>query len=201
MKPLTSSIIDGKKYIKGVSTMSIYDFKVKTIKGQEKDLGDYKGKVVIIVNTASKCGFTPQYEELQALYLKYKDQGLEILGFPSNQFAEQEPGTNDEVQQFCKVNFGVTFPLFEKGDVRGDHAQPLFNYLTGQAPFKGFDESHPVAKGLLNALNTKFPEFLKGDSIKWNFTKFLINKDGAVVNRYEPTTVPSAMAADIEKLL
>ncbi len=88
--------------------MSIYDFKVKTIKGQEKDLGDYKGKVVIIVNTASKCGFTPQYEELQALYLKYKDQGLEILGFPSNQFAEQEPGTNDEVQQFCKVNFGVT---------------------------------------------------------------------------------------------
>jgi len=181
--------------------MSIYDFKVKTIKGQEKDLSDYKGKVVIIVNTASKCGFTPQYEELQALYLKYKDQGLEILGFPSNQFAEQEPGTNDEVQQFCKVNFGVTFPLFEKNDVRGDHAQPLFNYLTAQAPFKGFDESHPVAKGLLNALNTKFPEFLKGDSIKWNFTKFLINKDGAVVNRYEPTTVPSAMAADIEKLL
>ena len=109
--------------------MSVYDFTVKTKKGADKSLADYKGKVLLIVNTASKCGFTPQFEELQELYKTYKDKGLEILGFPCNQFAGQEPGTNDEVQQFCKLNYGVTFQIFDKGDVRGENAQPLFKYL------------------------------------------------------------------------
>ena len=181
--------------------MNVYDFKAKTIRGEEISLADYAGKVLLIVNTASKCGFTPQYKDLQELHMKYKDQGLVILGFPSNQFAEQEPGTNDEVQEFCRLNYGVTFQLFEKGDVRGENAQPLFVYLTEQQGFKGFDESHPVAKPLQEALAKNFPEYLPGDSIKWNFTKFLSDRSGNAVARFEPTTLPSAMAADIEKLL
>lgn len=181
--------------------MGIYDFSVQTMQGTEKSLADYQGKVVLIVNTASKCGFTPQYDELQQLYLKYKDQGLEILGFPCNQFAEQEPGTNSEVQQFCKVNFGVTFPLFAKVDVRGDQAIPLYQYLTSQKGFKGFDMNHPVAKPLLEALQTNFPEILEGDGIKWNFTKFLIDRQGNVIDRFEPTTTPLSIAGEIEKLL
>jgi glutathione peroxidase len=181
--------------------MGIYDFKVQTIRGEEKSLADYKGKVMLIVNTASKCGFTPQYKELQELYIKYKDQGFTILGFPSNQFAAQEPGSNEEVQQFCKVNYGVTFPLFAKGDVRGDNVQPLFQYLTAAKKFAGFDETHPVAKPLMEALKKNFPEYLEGNSIKWNFTKFLINRQGEVSGRYEPTTLPASMVGDIEKLL
>jgi len=181
--------------------MSIYDFNLKSIRGKEQSLSDYKGKILIIVNTASKCGFTPQYQELQSLYTKYADQGLEILGFPSNQFAEQEPGTNAEVQNFCQVNYGVTFPLFEKIDVRGENAHPLFKYLTEQIPFQGFDYNHPIGKKLHGVLKERFPEFLEGDSIKWNFTKFLIDRSGKVIQRYEPTTLPSAMQADIEKLL
>jgi len=181
--------------------MGVYDFKVQDIRGVEHELSEYKGKVLIIVNTASKCGFTPQYKELQELYLKYKERGLVILGFPSNQFAEQEPGTNDEVQKFCRLNYGVTFPLFAKGDVRGETAQPLFQYLTAQKGFQGFDETHPVAKPLMESLKKNFPEYLPGDSIKWNFTKFLINREGAVVARFEPTTTPLAMEGEVLKLL
>ena len=181
--------------------MSIYDFTVKTNKGEEKKLSDYKGKVLLIVNTASKCGFTPQFKELQELYSAYKEKNFEILGFPCNQFAGQEPGTNEEVQTFCRRNYGVSFQIFEKGDVRGETAQPLFKYLTEQKGFKGFDESHPTAKPLMEALKNNFPEFLEGDGIKWNFTKFLIDREGNVVERYEPTTNPSAIASDIEKLL
>lgn len=181
--------------------MGVYDFTVKTNKGVEKSLADYKGKVLLIVNTASKCGFTPQFKELQELYTKYNERGFEILGFPCNQFAGQEPGTNDEVQNFCRLNYGVTFQIFEKGDVRGETAQPLFKYLTAQKKFAGFDMNHPVAKPLLEALQKNFPEYLEGDGIKWNFTKFLINRNGEVVARFEPTTTPAAIAADIEKLL
>ena len=181
--------------------MGIYDFKVKLNSGIEKELSEYKGQVLLIVNTASKCGFTPQYAELQELYMKYKEKGLTILGFPSNQFADQEPGSAQEIEQFCRVNYGVTFPVFAKEDVRGENVQPLFKYLVEQKGFKGFDETHPNAQGLMNALKQKFPEFLEGDSIKWNFTKFLINRQGEVVGRYEPTTTPMSMAGDIEKLL
>ncbi|MBQ9273664.1 MAG: glutathione peroxidase [Succinivibrio sp.] len=181
--------------------MSVYDFTAKTSKGEPKALSDYRGKVLLIVNTASKCGFTPQYDELQQLYTKYKDRGLEILGFPCNQFAEQEPGSNSEVQEFCRINYGVTFQIFEKGDVRGPTAQPLFKYLVSQKGFEGFDESHPVAGPLMDVLKRNFPQFLEGDDIKWNFTKFLINRDGEVVARFEPTTTPTAIAPEIEKLL
>ena len=181
--------------------MSVYDFTVKTKRGEDKSLADYKGKVLLIVNTASKCGFTPQFEELQKLYDDYKDKGFEVLGFPCNQFAGQEPGTNDEVQQFCKLNYGVTFTVFAKDDVRGENAQPLFKSLTAQKKFAGFDMNHPVAKPLLDALQKNFPEYLAGDGIKWNFTKFLVNRDGEVVARFEPTTTPAAIAKDIESLL
>ena len=181
--------------------MSVYDFKVKTKRGADKSLADYKGKVLLIVNTASKCGFTPQFAELQELYDAYKDKGFEILGFPCNQFAGQEPGSNDEVQQFCKVNYGVKFTIFAKGDVRGETAQPLFKYLTAQKKFEGFNMNHPVAAPLLDALQKNFPEYLAGDGIKWNFTKFLIGRNGEVVARFEPTTTPKEIAGDIEKLL
>jgi glutathione peroxidase len=181
--------------------MNLYDFELNSIEGKKVSLADYKGRVLIIVNTASKCGFTPQYEELQALYQKYQEQGLDILGFPSNQFAEQEPGSNAEVQNFCQINYGVTFPLFEKIDVRGKEAHPLFHYLTQKAPFKGFDLNHPIGERLQGILQEKFPEILAGDDIKWNFTKFLIDRQGNVVGRYEPTTSPLSMEKDIEKLL
>lgn len=181
--------------------MGIYDFTVKTNRGVEKNLGEYKGKVLLIVNTASKCGFTPQFKELQELYDNYKERGFEILGFPCNQFAGQEPGSNDEVQSFCRLNYGVKFQIFDKGDVRGENAQPLFKYLTAQKKFEGFDEAHPNTKILVEVLQKNFPEYLEGDGIKWNFTKFLIDRDGNVVARFEPTTNPSAIAGDIEKLL
>ena len=181
--------------------MSIYDFKAKTINEEEVSLAKYKGQVLIIANTASKCGFTPQYKDLEVLYKKYKDRGFNVLGFPSNQFAEQEPGSSSDIQNFCEINYGVSFDLFEKGDVRGKNAQPLFKYLTSEKTFKGLDLNHPSGK-LLNAmLKEKLPEILVGDGIKWNFTKFLINRDGEVVGRFEPTTEPLDMEDEILKLL
>lgn len=181
--------------------MNVYDFSAKSIEGKEVMLSDYRGKVLLIVNTASKCGFTPQYKDLQALYEKYAEQGFEILGFPSNQFAEQEPDSNEQVKTFCQLNFGVTFSLFAKGDVRGETAQPLFKFLTSQVPFRGFDANHPIAAKLQSVLEEKFPEILEGDSIKWNFTKFLIDRNGNVVERFEPTTLPADMEKDIQNLL
>jgi len=181
--------------------MSIYDYKVITIDGDEVSLEKYRGKVLVIVNTASKCGFTPQYEGLEKLYKKYKDKDFEILGFPSNQFAGQEPGESNEIKNFCTINYGVSFQLFKKSDVRGENTQPLFRYLTGKAIFKGFDLNHPNEKKLNDLLKKNFPEFLEGNSVKWNFTKFLIGRDGNIVERYEPTTDPVAMSSDIEKLV
>ena len=155
----------------------IYDFEVKNITGEMLSLEKYQGKVLLIVNTASECGFTPQYESLQALFDKYKDQGLVILGFPCNQFGGQEPGTEAEIAQSCLVNYGVTFPMFSKVDVKGEQADPLFTYLVKALP------------GVLGA------------NIKWNFTKFLIAPDGTPVKRYAPTTKPLSIEADIVKLL
>lgn len=159
------------------NAMSIYDFKAKTIEGVDKSMADYKGKVILVVNVASKCGFTKQYEGLQALYSKYKDRGLEILGFPCNQFGSQEPGTNEEIKSFCSLNYGVNFQIFDKIDVNGDNAHPIYKYLT-------------KAKGGVIT-----------DGIKWNFTKFLIDKQGNVVDRFAPTTSPESLEDDIEKLL
>lgn len=181
--------------------MSIYKFTANSIDGEKISLEDFKGKVIIIVNTASKCGFTPQYEDLQRIYDKYKDDGLEILGFPCNQFADQEPGNGEDIKNFCLINYGVSFPLFEKVDVHGQNMHPLFKYLTEKVPFKGFDLNHPIGKKLISLLQEKYPESLIGDSIKWNFTKFLIDRNGNVVDRFEPTTLPFDMEKDIEALL
>ena len=157
---------------------TIADFNVTTNRGEDLDLAEKKGKVLLVVNTASKCGFTPQYDGLEAVYQKYKDRDFEVLGFPCNQFGNQEPGNADEIEQFCKVNYGVTFPLMEKIDVNGDSASPLFDWMKEEA------------KGLFGST-----------SIKWNFTKFLIDREGNVVRRYAPNDKPERIAKDIERLL
>lgn len=181
--------------------MSVYDFQLKNIDGENVKLDQFKGKVLLIVNTASKCGFTPQYEGLEKLYEEFKDKGVEVLGFPSNQFAEQEPGSSDEIKNFCQINYGVSFPLFEKIDVRGESAHPLFKYLSEAVPFKGFDLNHPIGAKLTEILQNNFPEILQGNGVKWNFTKFLIDKEGNVVDRFEPTTEPNVIAEKIAELL
>lgn len=159
-------------------TQSIYEISANKLTGEPVNLRDFAGKVLLIVNTASKCGFTPQYEGLETLYAKYRERGFEILGFPCNQFGQQEPGGADEIGAFCQRNYGVSFPMFEKIDVNGEAAHPLYQHLKSSA------------KGLLGS-----------ESIKWNFTKFLIGRDGQVVHRYAPLTKPLDIAADIEKLL
>ncbi len=180
--------------------MTIYDITCKTIAGKEESLADYEGKVLLVVNTASKCGFTPQYEELEKLYRKYKDRGLEILGFPSNQF-EEEPADNAEIEQFCRLNYGVTFPLFEKGAIRGKKAQPIFKYLTKEKGFAGIDTDSERGRRLFDYLEKERPDLLGGDGIKWNFTKFLIDREGNVVARFEPPVTPESMEESIKKLL
>ena len=162
---------------------AVYDFTVKDRKGNQVSLNEYAGKVLLIVNTATGCGFTPHYEPLEAMYKDMKDQGLEILDFPCNQFANQAPGSEDEIHQFCTLKFGADFPQFAKIDVNGENASPLYAYLATEKPFAGF------GKGLKNAALNKFAEMNNkqfGDKayIKWNFTKFLINRDGEVVNRF-----------------
>jgi glutathione peroxidase len=156
----------------------IYDFSVKDIHGKTVRLDRYRGKVMLVVNTASKCGFTPQYKGLEALHQKFAGRGLVVLGFPCNQFGGQEPGGEDEIASFCEVNYGVTFPLFAKIDVNGDDAAPLYAFLKKAKP------------GLLGT-----------EAIKWNFTKFLVDREGKVVERYAPNVEPAAIADDIEKLL
>ncbi len=156
----------------------IWSIKVKTNTGDEKDLGEHKGKVMLIVNTASQCGFTPQYKGLEALYQKLHGKGLEILGFPCNQFGSQEPGNEEQIESFCEVNYGVTFPLFAKIDVNGKNAAPLYQHLKEAKP------------GLLGS-----------EAIKWNFTKFLVDREGKVVVRYAPNVEPADIAGDIQKLL
>ncbi len=157
---------------------NIYDFTVNTIDGNELSLEEYRGKVMLIVNTASKCGFTPQYSALQELYKHYGDRGLAVLGFPSNQFMKQEPGTEGEIREFCSLNFDVTFPLFRKIDVRGPGAHPLYRYLSDEA------------RGLLGTR-----------AVKWNFTKFLVDRSGRVITRYAPAHKPEKIREDIERLL
>jgi len=156
----------------------IYDFAVKDIHGKTIKLDAYKGKPLLIVNTASKCGFTPQYKGLEALYEKLHGKGLEILGFPCNQFGEQEPGSEAEIESFCELNYGVTFPMFAKIDVNGDGAAPLYKYLKKEK------------RGLMGS-----------EAIKWNFTKFLVDRSGKVIERYAPKTEPASIAGDIEKIL
>ncbi|MBS0455687.1 MAG: glutathione peroxidase [Proteobacteria bacterium] len=156
---------------------SVYDFEARTIDGKPAPLSDYRGRVLLIVNTASACGFTPQFAGLEALYKRFGDQGLTVLGFPSNQFGGQDPGSNEEIDAFCTRNYGVSFPMMEKIEVKGSGASPLYQWLTEQKP------------GLL------------GKSIKWNFTKFLVGRDGRVIRRYAPLDKPESLARDIEAAL
>ena len=156
---------------------TLSDFSATTLTGQERHLSDYAGQVVLVVNTASKCGLTPQYEGLEALYQELRDEGLVVLGFPCNQFGNQESGTEEEISEFCRVNYGVSFPMFAKIDVNGDDAHPLFEWLKSET------------KGLL------------GGRVKWNFTKFLVGRDGRVIGRYAPTTEPADLADDIRAAL
>ena len=178
---------------------SIYDFKPLSNKGTEVDFSQYKGKVLLIVNTASKCGFTPQYDGLEALYQKYKDQGLVIIGFPCDQFAGQEPGTNEEIAEFCRLNHGVTFPLMAKGDVNGANAQPIFEYLKTQAPTEEYVGLKAKASAAMFKTISKSVE--KDSDIKWNFTKFLVSRDGSAVKRFAPTTAPEDFEKDIQEML
>ena len=157
--------------------MKFYDFKARKMNGQEVSMEAYKGKILVVVNTASKCGLTPQFKELEELYQEYKTKGVEILGFPCNQFAKQDSGSNEEIHELCQLNYGVSFNMFEKIDVNGNNAHPLYKYLKNEA------------KGLF------------GKGIKWNFTKFLIDANGNVIKRYAPTVSPSKIKYDIEKLL
>ncbi|APV35693.1 MULTISPECIES: glutathione peroxidase [Acinetobacter] len=157
---------------------NLYQFEADLLEGETKSLADYQGKVLLIVNTASKCGFTPQFAGLEKIYEKYKEQGFEVLGFPCNQFGGQDPGSNQEIGSFCQRNYGVSFPMFAKVDVKGPEAHAIFRYLTREA------------KGILGSEN-----------IKWNFTKFLVSRDGKVLNRYAPTTKPESLEEDIEKAL
>jgi glutathione peroxidase len=158
--------------------MNVFDFQATSLDGKPVDLAQYRGKVLLIVNTASKCGFTPQYQGLELLYRRYQDQGVEVLGFPCNQFGGQEPGTEEEIGAFCEQNYGVSFPMFAKVDVNGDQAHPLFRHLKSEAP------------GVLGT-----------EGIKWNFTKFMIGRDGKVVKRYAPQTKPEDIAEDVDRLL
>lgn len=158
--------------------MSVYSYKAVTTANQDVSLDQYKGKVLLIANTASQCGLTPQYGELQKLYDRYRDQGLVVLGFPCNQFGGQEPGSSEEAASFCQLNYGVNFPVFAKVEVNGESADPLFQYLREQQPGEG-----------------------ESNEIQWNFTKFLVNRSGEVVARYEPKESPEAMTAEIEQLL
>ncbi|WP_226596194.1 glutathione peroxidase [Marinobacter nauticus] len=161
-----------------MTSETIYSFSAKDIKGQEVLMDDYRGKVLLIVNTASKCGFTPQFEGLQSLHDELGERGFEVLGFPCNQFMNQDPGNDDAISQFCSLNYGVSFPMFAKIEVNGDGTHPLFRFLKRKA------------KGLMGS-----------EKVKWNFTKFLVNRDGQVVRRYAPTAKPADIRADIEKLL
>ncbi|PKQ63612.1 glutathione peroxidase [Labilibaculum filiforme] len=179
---------------------NFYGFKVASLTGDEVDLSQYQGKVVLVVNTASKCGLTPQYKGLEAMYQKYKDQGLVILGFPSNQFLEQEPGTSEEIATFCEKNYGVSFPMFEKIEVRGTNAHPLYKMLSEEKPFLGFDDSESGQK-FKGFISEKFPEIYAGNGIKWNFTKFIIDRNGKVVKRIEPNIAPEDFDAEIKEML
>lgn len=177
--------------------MTVHAFQSNLSNGEEVGLDTFKGKVLLIVNTASKCGLTPQYEGLEKLYDAYKEKGFTVLGFPCNQFGGQEPGTDEEISSFCSLNYQVKFPLFQKIEVNGENAHPLYQYLREKAPEEEIDVNSTLYKHLQN----KAPELLEGSTIKWNFTKFLIDQEGIVVKRFSPITTPEEIEKDIEALL
>lgn len=179
--------------------MNIYDFKVKAQDGSEVSLSDFKGKVLLIVNTATDCGFTPQYEELQDIYDAHQKDGLEILDFPCNQFGEQAPGDDEEIHSFCTGRYGITFPQYSKIDVNGENAIPLYQYLTSNTTFAGF--SGPMSLILKPIVKKMDADYKNNGKIKWNFTKFLINREGEIVARFEPTTDMKTVKEKVEEVL
>ena len=179
---------------------TIYDFTAVSNEGETVNFSDYKGKVLLVVNTASTCGFTPQYDGLEALYEKYKDKGLVVIGFPCDQFGHQEPGTDEEIAEFCRANHGVTFPLMSKIEVNGENAHPIFKWLYSEKPFEGFGESES-AQFMDQMMARRDPDYATNPDIKWNFTKFLIDRKGRVVARFEPTVTPEEIESSICELL
>lgn len=180
--------------------MSIYDFKVTAQDGSEVALSDYKGKVLLIVNTATKCGFTPQYEELQKIYDEFKDKGLEILDFPCNQFGQQAPGNDEEIHSFCTGRYGITFPQFSKIDVNGENAIPLYKWLVENTKFEGFGMG-PMGIAMSGVLKSIDKDYKKTNSVKWNFTKFLVDREGNIAARFEPTVAMKSVSAKVKALL
>jgi glutathione peroxidase len=183
------------------SDKSLYDFMLVAQGARVVPLSDFKDKVVLVVNTASKCGFTPQYEQLQALYAKYGERGFEIIDIPCNQFGEQSPESDAETTQFCQLNYGTTFPQFKKAEVNGANELPLYTWLKAERGFNGFDEGHKLTPILDKLLREADADYDKRSDIKWNFTKFLIGRDGRVVARFEPTADMAVVERAIEELL
>ncbi|WP_413377840.1 glutathione peroxidase [Paenibacillus taichungensis] len=181
--------------------MSIFTYQVPFMDGHTGDLSVFEGKVLLIVNTASKCSYSRQFTELQHLYEQYRDQGLEILAFPCDQFNHKEPGSNDEIAQYCRNHFHISFAIFEKIEVTGQSIHPLFRYLVDKAPFEGYDMESEEGRWMDQFVKEKHPELYRGDGIKWNFTKFLINRTGEVSGRYETTVAPIEMESAIRNLL
>ena len=181
-------------------TNTIYQFSAESNSGDPVNFADYKGIVLLVVNTASKCGFTPQYEGLEALYQKYKFEGLVVIGFPCDQFGHQEPGSDGEIVEFCRENYGVTFPLMAKSDVNGENANEVFKWLYTEKPFAGWGESE-TGKFMDGMLSRNDPDYASNPDIKWNFTKFLIDRNGKVVARFEPVVTPEEIDDQIVALL
>ena len=211
MKKLMTICLMAVTSVLTMNAQNVYDFKVKRAFSQEDtavhaehagknvSLSNYKGKVLLIVNTATRCGFTPQYKDLEALYEKYQGKGLEILDFPCNQFGAQAPGTIQEIHQFCTANYDIKFPQFDKIDVNGENAHPLYTWLKAQKGFGGFDVNDQRGKMMDDMLRKRDADFDKKNDIKWNFTKFLVSREGKVLKRYEPTDKMSDIEADISK--
>ncbi len=201
MKHLFTLLLMAAINITAMAQTSIYDFTVKTNKGADQSLSEYKGKVILVVNTATQCGFTPQYEDLDSLYDEFSGRGFTILDFPCNQFGGQAPESDEEIEQFCTLRFNTKFPRFKKIDVNGENEIPLYTWLKSQKDFAGFDKNHKLTAILEDMFSKADPNYAEKSDIKWNFTKFLIDSEGNVVKRFEPTATKEVIAPEVEKLL
>lgn len=181
--------------------MNVYDYNVKNHNGEVVSISEYSGKVLLIINSATQCGFTPQYDGLQDMFEKYCDQDFVILDFPCNQFDNQAPGSNQEIVSFCDARYGITFPIFSKIEVKGENAEPLFQHLVSEKGFQGFNEDHPLTPMLESMVARMSPNYYKEPDIKWNFTKFLIDRNGTVVERFEPAEYMERIEEKIKELI
>jgi glutathione peroxidase len=189
------------KFTEAYTMSKVYDYSVFTPKGEEVSLSNFKGKVLIIVNTATGCGFTPQYEQLEGMYERYHDKGLEVIDIPCNQFGNQAPGSDEEIHEFCALHFNTAYDQFRKSDVNGEKELPLYTFLKSQKGFEGFDKNHKLTGILDDMLGKADPDYAKKPDIKWNFTKFIVNRDGEVVKRFEPTADMAEVEAFVKSLL